>query len=175
MIYIALCICIVLAHEVSWPNEVERQCLLGLNSHLPGSIKIIDGILVKIESHGNNPNHAKWFIGRNKMYCRNNTFVVSHEGLFIHLDLRFPVPFMMLQSSAISISIDIGMHTSLMMTISLNFCLEILAILVYMFIYTVTWQCGEATSYGWWSTYGIQQDACWLPCESWRGHRWVEK
>lgn len=93
VIFIASCITDALAHEISWPNEVERRRLSRLNPHFPGCIGIIDGTLVKIRKPWNNPNHTKWFNGRKKMYCMNNTVVVSHEGLFIHLELGFPGSF----------------------------------------------------------------------------------
>lgn len=71
------------------PPKVERCRSDILNPHFLGCIGIIDSTLVQVCYLYNNPLHSKWFHVRTKMYCVNNTLVVSHEGLFLHLNLGF--------------------------------------------------------------------------------------
>lgn len=89
-LFVASCINHAIANEITWPDEAERARLGRMNTHFSGCIGIIDGTLVRIRHPYKNPDHAKWFNGRKKMYCMNNTVVVSHEGLFLHVDLGFP-------------------------------------------------------------------------------------
>jgi DDE superfamily endonuclease len=56
-------------------------------------IGFIDGILVPIRRPHNETMHEKWFNGRNKIYCFNNTVVVNRNGLFIHIDGGYPGTF----------------------------------------------------------------------------------
>lgn len=82
-------------------------------------------LLSKSESLGIIQTVPKYIYGRKKMCCVNTMLVVSHEGFFSHLDLGFQVLFMMLQFSITPTSINVGIHTSFMMTDTLNTCLEI--------------------------------------------------
>ena len=66
LIFIALCITNTLAHEISWPDEVDQRCLSASNPHFPSCVRIIDGILVKLCKPWNNVNYANWFNGQDK-------------------------------------------------------------------------------------------------------------
>ena len=89
-IFIASYICKAISDEIRWPNLQERERLGKNLRHFPGCIGFIDGTLVELRRPWHNPNHTKWFNGRKKMYCMNNTVVVDHNGLFIHVDLGYP-------------------------------------------------------------------------------------
>ena len=74
---------------------------------------------------------------------------VSHEGLFIHLDLGCSSSFHNVWASIIMISVDVGMHTSLMVTNTLSTCLEILVTLTKIYVHKADiWQRTEAFGYG---------------------------
>ena len=89
-IFITSCVCEAISDEIRWPNPQERKRLERILRHFPGCIGFIDGTLVEIQRPWHNPNHAKWFNGRKKMYCMNNIVVVDHDGLFIHVDPGYP-------------------------------------------------------------------------------------
>ena len=91
--FIASCISWALRDEIKWPDAIERQALASMVPNFLGCIGIIDGTLVKICRPWKNPEHAKWFNGRKKMYSMNNIVIVDHHSLFIYVDSSFPRSF----------------------------------------------------------------------------------
>lgn len=92
-LFIASCINVSIADEIRWPTPEERRNLSSRLPQFPGCIGMIDGTLVKIRRPYNNPEHRRWFNGRKKMYAMNNTVIIDHSGLFIHLDVGYPGSF----------------------------------------------------------------------------------
>lgn len=73
-----------------WPNEGVKCQLGSLNPHSKGCIGLIDETLVEIHKLCKNAHHLRGSNMRKKMYCMENTVIVSHEGIFLHFDLEFP-------------------------------------------------------------------------------------
>jgi hypothetical protein len=46
--------------------------------------------LSKIEKLWNNESHKTWFNGRKKIHSINNTMIVKHQCMFIHIDNIYP-------------------------------------------------------------------------------------
>lgn len=78
VIFIASCIANVLANEIGWSDELERRRLFGSNPYSSRCIGFIDDILIKFRRPWNHSNYVEWFNGCKKMYCMNNTIVMSH-------------------------------------------------------------------------------------------------
>lgn len=89
-IFVSSCLNEAIANEIRWPTAHERRIAGERLSEFPGCIGYIDGTLVKIRRPHRDPQHGKWFNGRKKMYCVNNTVVVDHDGLFVYIDSGFP-------------------------------------------------------------------------------------
>jgi hypothetical protein len=83
----------VLANEITWPNADTRAVLANRVPEFRGCIGFIDGTLCKIRRPYRNPDHARWFNGRKKMYSMNSTVIVDHDGLFIYVDPGYPGSF----------------------------------------------------------------------------------
>jgi hypothetical protein len=92
-IFIAKCIVETCANEIRWPSSVEREKLGRSIPQMPGCIGFIDGTLCRIRRPYNDPDERRWFNGRKKMYCFNNTVVVDHNGLLILADPGYPGSF----------------------------------------------------------------------------------
>jgi hypothetical protein len=88
--FVASCVNHALKDEIRWPTASERVLLGQRLENFRGCIGIIDGTLCKIRRPWRDPNHAKWFNGRKKIYAVNNTVVVDHDGLFIYVDCGYP-------------------------------------------------------------------------------------
>lgn len=76
--------------EIKWPTPDQRRELSTRITQFLGCIGMIDGTLVKIRRPFVDTQHARWFNDRKKMYVMNNTIMVDHNGLFIHVDLGIP-------------------------------------------------------------------------------------
>jgi len=92
-IFVSSCINVALADEIRWPDPRERLVSGQRNLRFRGCIGLIDGTLIKIRRPHSDPLHGRWFNGRKKMYCVNNTVVVDHDGLFIYVDCGYPGSF----------------------------------------------------------------------------------
>lgn len=120
-------LCASLAHERSWPDKVELQCLSSLDLHFPSCIIIVDGIFVKLRKpwimltlRSGLMVRRRCIVWTTQLWCP--TKVSSFNWTWV-----FHVPSMMLRFSATTISIGFGVHISLMMTDILNTSLKILA------------------------------------------------
>lgn len=84
---------VILNMLLKGPNTEDRSCLGSLNHTFPDCIGFIDDTLVEIGRMWKNALHSKGFNNSKKIYCMNNTVIVSHEGLFMHVDLGHPKSF----------------------------------------------------------------------------------
>lgn len=89
-LFVSSCLNAAIADEIRWPTESERRLSGTRLASFPGCIGYIDGTLVEIRRPHRDALHSKWFNGRKKMYCVNNTVIVDHDGLFIYVDSGFP-------------------------------------------------------------------------------------
>jgi len=92
-IFVSSCVNAAIANEIRWPTEHERRAAGTRLADFPGCIGHIDGTLVKIRRPHRDPLHSRWFNGRKKIYCVNNTVAVDHDGLFIFIDCGYPGSF----------------------------------------------------------------------------------
>lgn len=90
--FIASCVVEAISNEIRWPDAAERETLATQVPQFEGCIGFIDGTLLKIR-RPTISEHRVFFNGRKKMYSLNNTVIVDHNGLFIHMDLGFPGSF----------------------------------------------------------------------------------
>jgi hypothetical protein len=92
-IFVASCVCKIIEDEIQWPNVEKMREACQTLPHFPECIGFINGTLVEIRRPWDNLNHARWFNGRKKMYSMNNTVIIDHDGLFIHVDPGYPGSF----------------------------------------------------------------------------------
>lgn len=103
LFFVYFCICKSLANESRWPNIAEKR-MLGWKA--PQFQGFIDGTLIKI-MRPKIEDHRVFFNGRKKMYSLNNTVIVDHNGLFIHMDLGYIGSYHEPSSSIMSIRGDV--------------------------------------------------------------------
>lgn len=70
-----------------WLNEGVKCQLGSPNPYSRGCIGLVDETLVEIRKLCKNGHHSRGSNMRKKMFCMNNTMIVSHEGIFLHFDL----------------------------------------------------------------------------------------
>jgi DDE superfamily endonuclease len=84
---------VVLANDITWPNADTRGVLANRVPGFRACIGLIDGALCKIRRPYRNPDHARLFNGRKKMYSMNRTVIVDHDSLSIYVDRGYPGSF----------------------------------------------------------------------------------
>jgi hypothetical protein len=93
LVFVASCVNVALCNEICWPTADERRAAGRSIEGFRGCNGFIDGTLVKIRKPFRNSEHSRWFNGRKKIYSMNNTVMIDHDGLFIHLDVGYPGSF----------------------------------------------------------------------------------
>ena len=121
-IFVARCILQACGHEIRWPGPSEREVLGRTIPQLPGCIGFIDGTLCRIRRPYNDPDERRWYNGRKKMYCFNNTVVVDHNGLFIYVDPGYPGSFHDVNILRNRTLIETGGNTLRIPTTTTSFC-----------------------------------------------------
>lgn len=90
VIFITSCIDETLVNEIHWLTFKERIALCTqLQEFLVRWIRFIDGTLVEVQIFIYNEVHKTWFDDWKNTYAMNNTIIMDHCGLLIHIDVGY--------------------------------------------------------------------------------------